>query len=87
MTGPEASGEAMRRREFIALMGGAAATWPLAANAQQHDRMRRIGVLMAHAESDPEFQAYVAAFREGLQKMGWVEGRNFRTRLSLGRTR
>ncbi|MGB9060444.1 MAG: ABC transporter substrate-binding protein [Pseudolabrys sp.] len=68
----------MRRREFITLVGGAAATWPLTANAQQPDRMRRIGVLMAHAESDPEFQAYVAAFREGLQKAGWVEGRNFR---------
>ena len=67
----------MRRREFITLVGGAAATWPLTANAQQPDRMRRIGVLMAHAESDPEFQAYVAAFREGLQKAGWVEGRNF----------
>ena len=68
----------MRRREFITLLGGAAATWPLAAHAQQPDRMRRIGVLMAHSESDPEFQAYVAAFREGLQKVGWVEGRNFR---------
>ena len=68
----------MRRREFITLVGGAAATWPLTANAQQPDRMRRIGVLMAHAESDPEFQAYVAAFREGLQNLGWVEGRNFR---------
>ena len=67
----------MRRREFITFLGGAAATWPLAAHAQQPDRMRRIGVLMAHAESDPEFQAYVAAFREGLQKAGWVEGRNF----------
>jgi putative ABC transport system substrate-binding protein len=68
----------MKRREFITLLGGAAATWPLAAHAQQPDRMRRIGVLMAHAESDPEFQAYVAAFREGLQNLGWVEGRNFR---------
>ena len=67
----------MKRREFITLLGGAAATWPLAAPAQQPDRMRRIGVLMAHAESDPEFQAYVAAFREGLQNLGWVEGRNF----------
>ena len=67
----------MRRREFITLLGGAAATWPLAAHAQQPDRMRRIGILMAHSESDPEFQAYVAAFREGLQKVGWVEGRNF----------
>jgi putative ABC transport system substrate-binding protein len=68
----------MKRREFITLIGGAAATWPLATHAQQPDRMRRIGVLMAHAENDPEFQAYVAAFREGLQKLGWAEGRNIR---------
>ena len=67
----------MRRREFITLLGGAAA-WPLAARAQQPDRMRRIGVLMGYAESDPEGQACVAAFREGLQKLGWAEGRNIR---------
>jgi putative ABC transport system substrate-binding protein len=67
----------MRRREFITLLG-AAATWPLAARAQQPERMRRIGVLMAHAESDPEFQQYLAAFREELQKLGWTEGRNIR---------
>ncbi len=67
----------MKRRDFIAFLGGAAAAWPLAASAQP-DRVRRIGVLMAHSESDPEFQAYVAAFREGLQKLGWTEGRNIR---------
>jgi putative ABC transport system substrate-binding protein len=67
----------LRRREFITLLGGAAA-WPLAARAQQPDRMRRIGVLMAYAESDPEGQAFVAAFREGLQKLGWTEGGNIR---------
>jgi putative tryptophan/tyrosine transport system substrate-binding protein len=66
----------MRRREFITLLGGAAAVWPLAARAQQPDRKRRIGVLMAHAENDAEFHDYLAAFREGLQKLGWVEGRN-----------
>jgi putative ABC transport system substrate-binding protein len=66
----------MQRRKFITLLCGAAATWPLMARAQQPDHVRRIGVLMAHAESDPEFQAYVAAFREGLQKLGWTEGRN-----------
>jgi putative ABC transport system substrate-binding protein len=68
----------MRRREFIRLFGGAAAAWPLAARAQQPDRVRRIGVLMGYAESDQEAQAWVAAFREGLQKLGWTEGRNIR---------
>jgi putative ABC transport system substrate-binding protein len=68
----------MQRREFITLIGGAAAVWPLAAQAQQPERMRRIGVLMAHTESDPEFQAYLGAFRDGLQKLGWSEGRNIR---------
>ena len=65
----------MRRREFIAALGGAA-VMPLVARAQQAERMRRISVLMAYAESDPEGQAWVAAFREGLQKLGWAEGRN-----------
>ena len=65
------------RREFITLLGGAAA-WPLAARAQQADRMRLIGVLMAYAENDAEGQAWVATFREGLQKLGWAEGRNIR---------
>jgi putative ABC transport system substrate-binding protein len=68
----------MGRREFITFVGGAAAAWPLAARAQQGDRMRRVGVLMAYAESDPEGQAQVAAFREELQKLGWAEGRNIR---------
>ena len=69
----------MRRREFIRLLGGATVVWPLAAHAQQPDRMRRIGVLMGYPESDSEAQAYIAAFREGLQKLGWAEGRNIRT--------
>jgi putative ABC transport system substrate-binding protein len=66
----------MRRRKFISLLGGAAA-WPLAARAQQSERMRRIGVLMAYAESNVEGQAFVAAFRERLLKLGW--GRNLRS--------
>jgi putative tryptophan/tyrosine transport system substrate-binding protein len=66
----------MRRREFITLLGGAVATWPLAARAQQPERMRRVGVLMAGPNSDSERQSYVAAFREGLAKLGWTAGRN-----------
>jgi putative ABC transport system substrate-binding protein len=66
----------MKRREFITLLGGAAAAWPLAARAQQSERVRRIGVLMGYAESDLDAQTKVAAFQEGLQKFGWVEGRN-----------
>jgi putative ABC transport system substrate-binding protein len=65
----------IRRRDFITLLGGAAA-WPLAARAQQGGRMRRIGVLIGGDEGDPERQAYVAAFRETLGRLGWVEGRN-----------
>src|SRR6516164_7852868 len=67
----------MKRRQFITLLGGAA-VWPLAARAQQPDGMRRIGVLMGLAESDPEIRARLAAFRQGLEKRGWSEGRNVR---------
>ena len=63
----------MRRREFISLVAGSAA-WPLAARAQQPSGIRRIGVLTTYSESDPEAQARVGAFREGLQKLGWTEG-------------
>ncbi len=65
----------MSRRDFIALLGGAAA-WPFAARAQQSGSMRQIGVLMGNVESHPVGQSFVAAFREELQKLGWVEGRN-----------
>jgi putative ABC transport system substrate-binding protein len=68
----------VRRRAFITLLGTAAAAWPLAARAQQGDRIRRLGILMAGAESDPQYQADVAVFREGLQKLGWVDGQNIR---------
>ena len=68
----------MRRREFITLIGGAAVSWPLDVWAQQSDRVRRVGVLMGYPESDPEAQAFVAAFRDGLRKFGWMEGRNTR---------
>jgi len=66
----------MKRRKFITLLGGAAAGWPFLARAQQPERMRRIGVLMAYAENDREYQNHLAAFREELQKLGWTEGRN-----------
>src|SRR6266481_403764 len=68
----------MRRRDFIALLGGAAAAWPLAARAQQGERVRRIGVLMNLSEDDPEAQRLVATFREGLAQLEWTEGRNLR---------
>ena len=66
----------MKRREFITLLGAAAAGWPLAAHAQQGQRIRRIGVLMSLAETDPEAQARVAALQQGLKELGWAEGRN-----------
>jgi putative tryptophan/tyrosine transport system substrate-binding protein len=68
----------MRRREFITLLGGAAAAWPLAARGQQGERMRRIGVLVGLAEDYPEIRARLVAFRQGLEKRGWSEGRNVR---------
>jgi putative tryptophan/tyrosine transport system substrate-binding protein len=64
----------LHRRSFITLLGGAAA-WPLAAGAQQAERMRRIGVLMGYPEGDPQAQANVTALRQGLQNLGWIEGR------------
>jgi putative ABC transport system substrate-binding protein len=67
----------MRRRQFISLLGGAAA-WPLAARAQQPGGMRRIGVLIPAPADDQEYQARVAAFLQGLQQLGWNEGRNAR---------
>ena len=66
----------LRRREFITLLGGAAAAWPLAARAQQPEQMRRIGVLLSQAESDQVAQSYIATFAARLRELGWTEGKN-----------
>jgi putative tryptophan/tyrosine transport system substrate-binding protein len=71
----------MRRREFIALVGGALVALPFGADAQQDEHVRRIGVLMGFAESDPTAQSWVAAFRDALAKLGWAEGSNLRIEL------
>jgi putative tryptophan/tyrosine transport system substrate-binding protein len=66
----------LTRRKFIALAGGAAVAWPLTAGAQEPSRMQRIGFLAAFGETDPVAQSWLAAFREELRKLGWMEGRN-----------
>jgi putative tryptophan/tyrosine transport system substrate-binding protein len=68
----------VKRREFITLLGGAAAAWPLAARGQQAERVRRVGVLMAVAESDADVRSGVALFQQRLQELGWNDGRNIR---------
>lgn len=68
----------MRRRDFITLVGGAAAGWPLAARAQRSDQMRRIGVLMSFAADDAAAQARLTVFLQTLQQLGWMDGRNVR---------
>jgi putative tryptophan/tyrosine transport system substrate-binding protein len=68
----------VKRRTFITLLGGAAAAWPLMARAQQGERMRRIGVLMAATADDPEYQPRMGAFQQGLALSGWTDGRNLR---------
>src|SRR6516164_4754404 len=73
----------LQRREFIAGLGGAAA-WPLAARAQQRDRVRRIGVLMVYPADDPAGSARIEAFHKGLQQAGWTEGRNIQIDLRWG---
>src|SRR3954453_2558058 len=75
---------AVRRREFITVIGGAAAAWPLAARAQQGERMRRIGVLMPLAVNDPEAQARLAEFSHELERLGWSDGRNLQIHARLG---
>ena len=74
----------MRRRDFITLVGNAAVAWPSAARAQQPARMRRVGVVMGYAESDPNGQLQVTAFRQQLQRLGWVEGSNIRIDFRFG---
>jgi putative tryptophan/tyrosine transport system substrate-binding protein len=76
----------MRRRDFITLLGSAAAVWPVATRAQQSERMRRIGVLMNISADDPEAQSRMTAFVQGLQQSGWTDGRNMRidTRWAAG---
>jgi putative tryptophan/tyrosine transport system substrate-binding protein len=76
----------MKRREFITLIGGAAAAWPLAVRAQQSERVRRIGVLMSVVADDPEGKARFTAFQQGLEQLGWGDGRNVRidTRWAAG---
>lgn len=73
----------MQRREFITLVSGAV-TWPLAAHAQQSNRMRVIGALMGYAENDPAGQSLISAFRDALGKLGWAEGRNLRIEIRWG---
>ena len=68
----------MQRREFTMLLGGVAATWPLAARAQQGDHIRRIGVLQGQSAEDPESKARRTAFEQALQQLGWIQGRNVR---------
>ena len=68
----------MRRRDFITLLGGVAVAWPIAARAQQGDRVRRIGVLMGPDENDPVAKTYVSAFTQALADLGWTDGRNVR---------
>src|SRR5262245_4980817 len=72
------------RREFITLLGGAAAAWPLAARAQQSDRTRRIGVLIQVTEDDPQARIKLAAFVRKLQELGWKEGRNLQIDIRWG---
>jgi putative ABC transport system substrate-binding protein len=74
----------VKRREFITLLGGAAMAWPLAARAQQGERVRQIGVLMSAVESDPRALEYITAFAQGLAELGWIVGRNVRIEYRWG---
>jgi len=74
----------MRRREFITMLGGASLAWPLASRAQQVEKMRRIGVLLNRSANDPEGQARLAAFQQGMQQLGWTDGQNVRSDVRWG---
>src|SRR6266481_874682 len=74
----------LKRRQFLTLLGGAAASWPLVARAQQGERMRRIGVLMTAAADDPESLARVGAFLQRLQELGWTDARNVQVEYRWG---
>ena len=74
----------MKRRDFIKVIAGSVAAWPLATRAQLTDRVRRIGVLMNRAADDSEGQADIEAFRQSLQQLGWSEGRNVRIDIRWG---
>src|SRR5215472_1816644 len=74
----------MRRREFIALAGGAAALWSQAASAQNTGGIRRIGILLSLAESDPEGKAQLSGFTQALADLGWIDGRNLRAEVRWG---
>src|SRR5262249_59570490 len=75
---PRRRGDRVKRRQFITLLGGAAAAWPLAARAQQRERIRRIGVLLPAFPDDPVWQARLRAFLQGLALLGWGIGHNLR---------
>ena len=74
----------MRRRDFLGVLGGAAAAWPLAARGQQPEQMRSVGVLIGATADDPDAQARIAAFVQALQQLGWTDGRNLRIDIRWG---
>jgi putative tryptophan/tyrosine transport system substrate-binding protein len=78
LLGPVQMAIGIGRRQFISALGGATVAWPLAARAQQPDRLQRAGILMALTENDPQGQKYAVAFVQGLRELGWTDGGNIR---------
>src|SRR5262245_46636292 len=76
--------EPMQRRSFLTLLGGATAAWPLSARAQQSERLRRVGFIIGLAADDPDGQSHITAFVQGLQQLGWTDGRNVRIEFRTG---